>query len=932
MAEPTPNHILPAYVERGHVQVVFENEPETVEPSTPTATNSEGTNNAPDQPQTGAMAETATAMTEVEESQSKISTPPFRELVTEESPRLRNLANLCKLEDNFDFGYDSDGELGPFFDMEDVEGVQMFDEPVLGEEPPPETPEDNNENEVCEAEENNQPKGSNSGDNVAPPAPTGHVPIEEDELLKLNRDQLKHQLRIRGQKLSGNKSEMLERLQKALEEKLPVVGAKKKTGNKNKKKKNDNKEKGMGAFAETAYWRVLEPDEEPTEEPSNPSFKNPRAPTIEERDAKYVPVKFGFSNHKFSIPSFSAVVERISRWANGREKKDSKGKAQTEKIKRETGCVDPKVIKKYKLTTNTRPEEYADIVLPFKKNMQGGKEQLSFRQLKDWTNIKASLADAGKDGTCYRDFHEFSTHELRQHMGLYVLQGLCPSPRVEMKFRSQQQDKVHGNDFVYRSFGPKAERRHRHFKAFFATQDPRIDPPPRDKEPNWKVRPLLTWINFIFPALWLLACAFSVDEMTMGFKGQHKDKKRITYKAEGDGFQADALCQDGFTYQIHMRNDRAPTKYLKQGLSPLHARVMGLFDSIVDDNHQCAMDNLYNSGAFCKAAYNHRQKVLCHGVTRMGMRGIPKHVQQLEVKNRKEQMAVRGTVRAAVLEGDPDCPNLVASSVYDAKPVHYLSMVSDELKWMEVNKSVYNVDSGEVEVLKFLRMSNINKYNKEMGNVDLADQLRGTYRLDKSVRNRKWWWSIMFWSIGVCLTNAYIMYVKVNMEEYGKKKSELMSHHDFRKAIALYWINPQEYESEIKNKASFTLKRKCSSSTASSVSSISMDSSIKKSKFVKTGIHHVTDASLCPNNGSLKCRLDKNVDHIPMESPARARCRLHWWGGVETQSQVLSCPGCGVNLCSRCYRFFHTKPDIVSMRNKLKKIFKNKNSPPLDSI
>ena len=49
MAEPTPNHILPAYVERGHVQVVFENEPETVEPSTPTATNSEGTNNAPDQ-------------------------------------------------------------------------------------------------------------------------------------------------------------------------------------------------------------------------------------------------------------------------------------------------------------------------------------------------------------------------------------------------------------------------------------------------------------------------------------------------------------------------------------------------------------------------------------------------------------------------------------------------------------------------------------------------------------------------------------------------------------------------------------------------------------------------------------------------------------------------------------------------------------------
>ena len=85
-------------------------------------------------------------------------------------------------------------------------------------------------------------------------------------------------------------------------------------------------------------------------------------------------------------------------------------------------------------------------------------------------------------------------------------------------------------------------------------------------------------MTYIFPSLWLLACAFSVDEMTMGFKGHHRDKKRITYKAEGDGFQADALCQDGFTYQIWMRNDRAPAKYLKEGLSPLHSRVMGLFD------------------------------------------------------------------------------------------------------------------------------------------------------------------------------------------------------------------------------------------------------------------------------------------------------------------------------------------------------------------
>ena len=62
----------------------------------------------------------------------------------------------------------------------------------------------------------------------------------------------------------------------------------------------------------------------------------------------------------------------------------------------------------------------------------------------------------------------------------------------------------------------------------------------------------------------------------------------------------------------------------------------------------------------------------------------------------------------------------------------------------------------------------------------------------------------MFWSIGVMLTNTYIMYLKVNMYEYGLQRKELLSHHDFRKAIALYWINPDKYENEVEDQ-----KKKC---------------------------------------------------------------------------------------------------------------------------
>ena len=66
----------------------------------------------------------------------------------------------------------------------------------------------------------------------------------------------------------------------------------------------------------------------------------------------------------------------------------------------------------------------------------------------------------------------------------------------------------------------------------------------------------------------------SVDEQTIGFQGNHKDKKRIVYKAEGDCFQADTLCQDSFTFQFHYRNEPAqPWDYLQKG--PVTSTLMG---------------------------------------------------------------------------------------------------------------------------------------------------------------------------------------------------------------------------------------------------------------------------------------------------------------------------------------------------------------------
>ena len=92
------------------------------------------------------------------------------------------------------------------------------------------------------------------------------------------------------------------------------------------------------------------------------------------------------------------------------------------------------------------------------------------------------------------------------------------------------------------------------------------------------------------------------------------------------------------------------------------------------------MDNLYNYVTVFKRAWNNKKKVKVYGVTRKGMRVIPGCVVQEEKKLRKKKLEVRRTTKAEIMKCDPMCPDLNEKSVYDTKPVHYLSMPSEELK------------------------------------------------------------------------------------------------------------------------------------------------------------------------------------------------------------------------------------------------------------
>ena len=83
------------------------------------------------------------------------------------------------------------------------------------------------------------------------------------------------------------------------------------------------------------------------------------------------------------------------------------------------------------------------------------------------------------------------------------------------------------------------------------------------------------------------------------------------------------------------------------------------------------------------------------------MRGVPNCVLQEPVKKAAET-TTRGTLKAAMLQGDPNCPDLVAMSVYDSKPVHFISMSCESIKWIEKKRQVWNQAEREMQDISYL--------------------------------------------------------------------------------------------------------------------------------------------------------------------------------------------------------------------------------------
>ena len=79
---------------------------------------------------------------------------------------------------------------------------------------------------------------------------------------------------------------------------------------------------------------------------------------------------------------------------------------------------------------------------------------------------------------------------------------------------------------------------------------------------------------------------------------------------------------------------------------------------------------------------------------------------------------------------------MVAFSVYDTKPVHFISTAATSLKWVKKQRTVFDTRTNQSVKMEFLRTELQDKYNNGMNDVDISDQLRKIYCFNRWLRNR----------------------------------------------------------------------------------------------------------------------------------------------------------------------------------------------------
>ena len=135
------------------------------------------------------------------------------------------------------------------------------------------------------------------------------------------------------------------------------------------------------------------------------------------------------------------------------------------------------------------------------------------------------------------------------------------------------------------------------------------------------------------------------------------------------------------------------------------------------------------------------------------------------------------------------------------------------------------------------------QYNNGMNGIDVREQIRNTYQIDRWKRKQKWWWVLWMWGLQLLLVNTYLLHKTSHLLIWKKDKKSVLSQYEFCCQLVLDWLGGSSDDN-----ASLSNIKQGRKYNSDSSSSASADSS-KKAK-------RVNDNLCDPYSGALSMRLD----------------------------------------------------------------------------
>ena len=135
------------------------------------------------------------------------------------------------------------------------------------------------------------------------------------------------------------------------------------------------------------------------------------------------------------------------------------------------------------------------------------------------------------------------------------------------------------------------------------------------------------------------------------------------------------------------------------------------------------------------------------------------------------------------------------------------------------------------------------------------------------------------------------------------------NHYEFIQDTSLAWLKPSQY---------WPNKKSSTGSGQSSSDSSTVDESVvnRRCKLPPKRSAKFIEKSLNQYSGSLWCRLDCRLNHLPLlNNKSEGSCQMNWWSKRDKYRKILlKCPACNVILCLDFYKPFQEVSDLNNMK------------------